>query len=103
MFEKAYIIVDALDEAPDDTRLNLLEALRLLPVNLLLTSRPLVMLEQYHSDAAYIHVERENWMDIEIFIEKKIDKTPWLTTMLRGKEAIRMEICAKLKEKSQGM
>ena len=61
------------------------------------------MLEQYHSNAAYIHVERENWMDIELFLEKKIDQSPRLTTMLRGKETVRKEICAKLKEKSQGM
>ena len=103
LFEKAYIIVDALDEAPDDTRPDLLDALRLLPASLFLTSRPLEMLEQYHSNAAYIHIERENQNDIEHFLEKKINKSPWLTTMLRGKEAIRKEICTKLKEKSQGM
>ncbi len=102
-FEKTYIIVDALDEVPDDTRPDLLEVLRSLPANLLLTSRPLAMLERFHSNAVYIHVDGENCMDIELFIEKQIDKSPSLTTMLEGKEAVRKEISAKLKQKSQGM
>jgi hypothetical protein len=102
-FKKAYIIVDALDEVPDDIRPGLLEVLRSLPAGLLLTSRPLAILEQYHPDAAYIHVDAKNWGDIELFINKQIDKNPSLTTILRGREAERKEICAKLKEKSQGM
>ena len=103
MFEKSFIVVDALDEVPDDLRPDLLEVLRSLPASLLLTSRPLATLEQRHSNAVYIHVEDENWKDIELFLEKKIDKNPSLTTMLKGKETVRKEICAKLKEKSRGM
>ena len=104
LFEKTYIIVDALDEVPDDdTRHDLLEVLRSLPASLLLTSRPLSTLEQYHSNAAYIHIEAENWKDIEVFLEKQINSSPSLTTMLKGKEEVKKEICAKLKHKSQGM
>ena len=102
-FEKAYIIVDALDEVPDDARPDLLEVLLSLPANLLLTSRPLATLEQCHSNAAYVHLEDENWKDIKLFLEKEIDKSPSLTTMLKGKETVRKEICAKLKQKSRGM
>ena len=106
MFKKTYIIIDALDEIPDDTRADLLAVLLSLQASrgsLLLTSRPLQVLEPLLPNAAYIHVEAGNWSDIELFIDKQIDENPYLKTVLKGKEADRKEICAKLKQKSQGM
>ena len=102
-FKKTFIIIDALDEFPDDTRDDLLTILSSLQASLLLTSRPLRLLEHILPDAVYIHIDAENRKDIELFIDKKVREMPRLSVLLRGKELLRKEICAKLKEKSEGM
>jgi hypothetical protein len=102
-FKKTFIIIDALDEFPDDSRGDLLTILSSLQASLLLTSRPLRLLEHILPDAVYIHIDAENRKDIELFIDKKVQETPRLSVLLRGKELLRKEICAKLKEKSEGM
>ena len=106
LFKKTYIIIDALDEIPDDTRAGLLAVLLSLQASrgsLLLTSRPLQVLEPLVPNAVYIHVEAGNRSDIELFIDKQFDENLYLKAVLRGKEADREGICAKLKQKSQGM
>jgi len=106
LFKKTYIIIDALDEIPDDTKADLLAVLLSLQASggsLLLTSRPLQVLEPLLPNAVYIYVEAGNRSDMELFIDKQIDENPYLKAVLRGKEAEKKEVCAKLKRKSQGM
>jgi len=105
-FKKTYIVIDALDEVPENTRVHLLvvlSSLRGSRASLLLTSRPLQLLEPFLPDAAYIYVENENHGDIEFFINKQIEETLHLASLLKGKQPLRREICTKLKEKSEGM
>ena len=45
LFKKTYIILDALDELPEDTRVHLPAVLSSLRASLLITSRPLQLLE----------------------------------------------------------
>jgi len=105
-FKKTYIVIDALDEVPENTRVNLLtvlSSLRASRASLLLTSRPLQLLEPFLPDAVYVYIENKNRKDIELFINKQMEETPYLTAIFKGKPLVRKEICAKLKEKSDGM
>ncbi len=63
--------------------------------NRFLTSPPLRLLEHLLPDAVH-DIEAENRKDIELFIDKQIQEAPRLTVLLRGKETLRKEICAKL-------
>jgi hypothetical protein len=106
LFKKTYIVIDALDEVPDDARLHLLDdilSLQASRANLLLTSRPLQLLEPLHQNAEYIQVDAENWKDIELFIHKQIENNRFISAVLKGNPADRDELCAKLKQKCQGM
>ena len=103
---KTYIVIDALDEVSDETRVDLLAVLSSLGTcraSVLLTSRPLQLLEPLLPDAE-VHVDAENRSDIELYIDKRIEETPRLRTLLKGKgQHVREEIRAKLKQKSDGM
>ena len=57
LFKKTYIILDALDELPDDTRANLPTILSSLRASLLVTSRPLHLLE---AADAIVRIDLEN-------------------------------------------
>jgi hypothetical protein len=106
MFKKTYIIIDGLDEVFDDIRAHFLKVLSLLRENgasLLLTSRPLQLLEPLLPDAAFIQIDDENQKDIDLFIDKKFEEEPHLTSLLEGRQRVREETCAKFKEKSRGM
>jgi hypothetical protein len=103
LFKKTYLIIDALDEAPDDTKAKLpmvFSSLRASGASLLVTSRPLELLDPQLPDA---HIEVENQKDIEFFVDKQIDETSRLRQLLQGKHEVRKEICASVGEKSQGM
>jgi hypothetical protein len=103
LFKKTYLIIDALDEAPDDTKAKLpkvFSSLRASGASLLVTSRPLELLDPQLPDA---HIEVENQKDIELFIDEEIHGTSRLTQLLKGKPEVRKEICASVGGKSQGM
>jgi ankyrin repeat domain-containing protein 50 len=100
-FKKTYIIIDALDELPDNTRSNLpmVLSLRASRATLLVTSRPL----QLHLPDTYVRVEVKSQTDIELFIDKQIEETHCLKDLLNGNQKATEEIRASLKQKSQGM
>ena len=102
LFNEVYIVIDALDEFPDSARDEFLNALISLQTSLLITSRPsnaFYLLD----DIEYIHIGEENEEDIERFIHQKFKESSNLTSLLRKKDQIRKEICAKLKEISKSM
>ncbi|KAJ2933231.1 hypothetical protein H1R20_g3832, partial [Candolleomyces eurysporus] len=103
-FEKVYIVLDGLDEAQEDVKIQLLEEINTLPSNTrtLIMSRPLNTFEYLVRDAANINIEARN-EDIELFVEKKIAQMPRLHTMLAGKDGEKHRICKAIKEKSGGM
>jgi hypothetical protein len=103
-FERVYIVLDGLDEAQEDVKIQLLEEINTLPINTrtLIMSRPLKSFECLVSGAAHIDIEARN-EDIELFVEKKIAQMPRLRTMLAKKDSERRRICKVIKEKSGGM
>lgn len=102
LFNRVFIVIDALDEFPDNFRDGFLTALISLQANLLVTSRPSNTFYLL-SDIVYIHVGEENEQDIERFINQKFKESSNLTSLLRKKEQVRVQICAKLKEMSKSM
>ncbi|RXW18603.1 hypothetical protein EST38_g7252 [Candolleomyces aberdarensis] len=103
-FEKVYIVLDGLDEAQEDVRIQLLEAIDNLPstTHTLIMSRPLKSFECLVPGAAHVDIEARN-EDIELFVEKKIAQMPRLRTMLAKKDSEKRRICEVIKEKSGGM
>ena len=103
LFKKAYIIIDAMDEAFDDTRDHLLRALLPIQANLLLTSRPSNLSKHLPQDALFVYIDALNQQDINHFIDEKFRQSTRISGLLKGKEERGKEICAELTEKSNGM
>jgi hypothetical protein len=102
LFNRAYIVIDALDEFPDNARDGLLNALVSLQASLLITSRPSSAFYLLR-DVEYIEITDENEQDIERFIDQRFKDSSNLTSLLREREQVRRQICAKLKEISKSM
>ena len=101
LFNRVYIIIDAMDEFPDDTKDGFLMTLMSLQASLLVTSRSSHWLHLH--DIQYIDIEAENQKDIRLFIDKKIQESSKLTLLLRGKEHVKQQIGEKLQETSKSM
>jgi len=99
LFSRVYIVIDALDEFPEDTRDIFLKTLMSLQSSLLVTSRS----SHWLHDIQYIDIEGENQEDIKLFIDKKIQESSKLTLLLRGKEQIKEQIGEKLRKTSKSM
>jgi hypothetical protein len=102
LLNRAYIVIDALDELPDDSRDELLNALKLLQASLLITSRPSNAF-QLLSDVEYVEIRDENAEDIGLFIRQRFKESSNLTNLLGEREEVRRRIYAKLKETSKSM
>jgi hypothetical protein len=99
-YSKVFIVVDALDECPDDgTRAHLLEELQSLSgiVNLLVTSRELSSIAQHFEGTNRLNI-RATDQDVRKYIEARIASVP-----RRHLKALREEIVAQVVEKAQGM
>ena len=99
LFTRVYIVIDALDELPEDARDGFLMALMSLQASLLVTSRS----SHWLHDIQCIDIEDENQRDIKLFIDKKFQESSKLTVLLRGKEQIKEQIGEKLRETSKSM
>jgi hypothetical protein len=102
LFDRAFIVIDALDEFPDDARDGLLNALTSLQASLLITSRPSNAFYLLR-DVEYIEITDENEQDIELFIDRRFKESSNLTSLLKKREQVRRQIFAKLKEMSKSM
>ena len=102
LFNRVYIVIDALDEFPDNGRDNLINALTSLQASLLITSRPSNVFHLL-GDVEFIEIGEKNEQDIELFIQQRFKQSANLMSLLRKKEEIKSEICAKVKEKSKSM
>jgi hypothetical protein len=102
LFNRVYIIIDALDEFPDHARDGLIIALVSLKANLLITSRPS---NAFHllRDVEYIEIGAENEKDIELFIRQEFKESSHLASLLKDKEQVREQVCTKLREISNSM
>ena len=99
LFTRVYIVIDALDEVPEDGRDGFLKALMSLQASLLVTLRS----SHWLHDKQYIDIEDENQKDIDLFIDKKLQESSKLTVLLKGKEQIKEQIGKKLRETSKSM
>ena len=101
-FSRVYIIVDAFDEFPDDTRDHFLKPLVSLQAWLLVTSRPSIT-SYLLEGAPYIEIGDEIQKDIKLFIDQQFEESTSLKSLKRRNKQIWSEIRAKLKETSMGM
>jgi hypothetical protein len=99
---RVFIIVDALDECPDDTReVFLAEIRQLLPTAcLLVTSRHIATIENEFQDAARIEVQASNG-DMRSYIDARIQKEKRLKLCLHKNPDLR--IADIIVEKARGM
>lgn len=94
--------MDGLDEASDETKEALLEILPTLGSNILITSRPLPGLVFYVPDAMFLSIQALT-EDIDRFVRSRIAKRPRLRALIKGNHDVINDICARVKEQSDGM
>ena len=96
------IVVDGLDEVPEETeRQELLQELRELPAQLLILSRPLEILRS-ELLAVSLSIEARN-DDIVSFVESTIKRHLHLSRILERDPQLAKNITKTIREKSQGM
>ncbi|KAJ6496284.1 ankyrin repeat-containing domain protein [Mycena sanguinolenta] len=103
-FPRVFIVVDALDEYPEDARNVLLHRLSLLGsrVSLMLTSRPHIDIKHAISDFEIIEIRAaEN--DIREYLEGQIQKSQRLSRYVRSAPDIRQALEASIVKGSDGM
>ncbi|KAJ7734706.1 ankyrin repeat-containing domain protein [Mycena olivaceomarginata] len=106
-YSKVYIIVDALDEYPEDRRNILLKYLSppmlgMTTVNLMLTSRPHVTLEPFFPNFHSLEI-RATEEDIGHYVDLQILKSSRLSKHLRTRPELRDEIRVKIVQNVEGM
>ncbi|KAJ7362830.1 hypothetical protein DFH08DRAFT_841545 [Mycena albidolilacea] len=103
-FSKVYIIVDALDEHPEDQRWILLQHLATMgpTVNVMIMSRPNITPATSHPnlDAIKIHANAD---DLRKYVDTQIQRSPRFLTHLRTQPELRDEIHTKISETADGM
>ncbi|KAH6903573.1 hypothetical protein BKA70DRAFT_1110879 [Coprinopsis sp. MPI-PUGE-AT-0042] len=101
--EVMFYFLDALDEAPTNVQLDLLEKLSSLNVKLFITSRPLPILEAYFPEAHRYPICAQDH-DLDLHIAKDISRSAVLRSILnQGGPALREKIETIIKQKCGGM
>ncbi|TFK19831.1 ankyrin [Coprinopsis marcescibilis] len=101
LFDQRFCSLDGLDEAKSITQFELLEALSQLPVNLLITSRPLHLLEGNIPTADHFSIILQD-ADIERLIEERVRQIPTLASLL-ARDEFKKWVVKTVVEKSSGM
>jgi hypothetical protein len=100
-FSRVFIVVDALDECPDDggTRANLLQALRSLSgnINLMVTSRDIPSIAQEFQGTMHLPIYATE-SDVRRYVEGRIARA-----RRRHLTALRADVVNKVVENSKGM
>lgn len=104
-FLKVYIVIDALDESPQDQRRSLLNYLAVLgpAINVMLTSRPHITL----FDTCFPNVQSLDILatpeDIQLYIGKRIQESSWLSKHINVHPELQEEIVTKILSSFGGM
>ncbi|KAH6911296.1 hypothetical protein BKA70DRAFT_1424041 [Coprinopsis sp. MPI-PUGE-AT-0042] len=99
----SFYFVDALDEAPPDVQLELLEKLAALNVKLFITSRPLNQLESRFPDAHHFPIFAQD-ADLDVHIDKEISRSMELQAILAASSpGLGGRITLTIKRKCSGM
>ncbi|TFK17184.1 hypothetical protein FA15DRAFT_605593 [Coprinopsis marcescibilis] len=101
LFDERFCSLDGLDEAKSITQFELLDTLSQLPINLLITSRPLHLLEDNVPTADHFSIILQD-ADIERLIEEKVRQIPTLKGLL-AKDEFKKWVVKTIIEKSSGM
>ncbi|TFK17485.1 hypothetical protein FA15DRAFT_604993 [Coprinopsis marcescibilis] len=101
LFDERFCSLDGLDEAKSTTQFELLDSLSQLPINLLITSRPLHLLEDNVPTADHFSIILQD-ADIERLIEEKVRQIPTLKGLL-AKDEFKQWVVKTIIEKSSGM
>ncbi|KAJ7444029.1 ankyrin repeat-containing domain protein [Mycena latifolia] len=102
---KVYIIVDALDEYPEDQRNILLEHLSMLlgpTTSLMMTSRPHVTLDDLFPDVSGLEIKATE-DDIHQYVDKQIQKSPRLSKHVQTRPELHDEIKSEISRNADGM
>ncbi|KAJ7440455.1 ankyrin repeat domain-containing protein, partial [Mycena latifolia] len=102
---KSYIIVDALDEYPEEQRNILLKHLSMLQgptTSLMLTSRPHITLDNCFSDVHCLEIQATD-DDIHHYVDKQIQKFPKLCKHVQTRPELHDEIKSKISSNADGM
>ncbi|KAJ7474244.1 hypothetical protein FB451DRAFT_286152 [Mycena latifolia] len=105
LHSKVYIIIDALDECPEDQRNILLEILAKLQgntTNLMMTSRPYVTPNDFFPDAPALEI-CATAEDICHYVDKQIKKSPRLLKHVHTRLELQNEIISTISNSVQGM
>ncbi|KAJ6595809.1 ankyrin repeat domain-containing protein, partial [Mycena vulgaris] len=102
-YSKVYIVVDALDEYPEEPRTILLKYLSMLPVaNVLVTSRPHINLDlSFHKMQILDIYATED--DIRQYVAKNISESTRLSRHVRARPELKDQIQSKILSNAQGM
>ncbi|TFK17873.1 hypothetical protein FA15DRAFT_650031 [Coprinopsis marcescibilis] len=101
LFDQKYCSLDGLDEAFDDTQVDVLDGLSHLPANLLIMSRPLPLLKERVPEATFIDIIVHE-SDIKQMIEEKISRLRKLRGLLE-KGDWKEKVLKTVLERSSGM
>ncbi|TFK23323.1 ankyrin [Coprinopsis marcescibilis] len=101
LFDEKFCSLDGLDEAKLITQFELLDHLSQLPINLLITSRPLHLLEGKLPMADHFSITIQN-SDIESLIEERVLHRPALQYLL-AQDEIRKMVVETMMKKASGM
>jgi hypothetical protein len=102
-YSKVFVIVDALDECTNDgTRTALLATLKNLSINLMITSRYSVTIEEKFDGVKRLDiVARDN--DVRRYIETRIDHEDLLARHVKANPSLKNEIINKVVDSAKGM
>ncbi|PPQ96354.1 hypothetical protein CVT26_005041 [Gymnopilus dilepis] len=102
-FTKVYVVLDALDEAPDLCKARILGGLLSLPIALFITSRPLDLTSVLPMNTVKVVLDTQTTGDIRLVASKSLDDIPRLHRLLKGDDLLRSHILDRLTVKSRGM
>jgi hypothetical protein len=102
-YSKVFVVVDALDECVDDeTRTALLTTLKDLPVNLFVTSRHALMIEEKFDGIKRLDI-RAHDDDVRRYVEKRIFREDRLAKHVKADPSLRDDIINKVVDSTKGM
>lgn len=99
---KVYAVVDGLDEASDEVKDGLLQALPPLGLNLLIFSRHLEMFACHTPDAIKVSIQART-DDIALYISEQFEKNARLKALLGGRPDLAEELSNRIKNQADGM
>ena len=97
-----YIVLDGMDEANDQVKDRLLEALVTSGANLLILSRPLDLYTHHTPGALFVSIQAQT-EDIGLYVADQVERNSRLKAILHGKPELAEKLSSRIKEKANGM